>query len=126
MDQLRDELRSARQLRVSVHPITIEHWGAIRVLIREVVAMRPEAFADNEVRNAVTVNIAEGGSVRFCEDFITGILSSGSFGDGVFHERNLAAAVTLLFEPGQAVAMCLQRSDHVRKSVAVDVVDTHF
>ena len=60
MNQFGHELRPTRRLRIPDRPEPIQHRVTVRVGIVVALVMRIEAFAGNQVRNSIAVDIREG------------------------------------------------------------------
>ena len=125
MDEVRNEFRSARSLRVTDRTVPINHRRSPRVRVDITVEVRIEPFAHDEVRDAVAIDVGERGSMGFGERNTAGVLRGIVVGDHVHDERDVAGAVALLLEPSQPVAVSAEAGDHVVEPVAVDVINSH-
>jgi hypothetical protein len=83
-------------------------------------------LADEEIQDAVLVDVGERRPVRLRERDTAGIPIEEAVHDHVTHERDLAGRVALLFVPREAEPVAFERRDHVIQLVAVDVVNPHF
>src|SRR6266487_3995247 len=87
--------------------------------------MRPKAFADDDVLQAVAVEIGEGEGVWLSEGHAVFRLLGSVAHEDVFLKADTAVIVHLL-EPRQAPAVGVERSNDVVASVAIDIVGEHL
>jgi hypothetical protein len=105
--------------------VPIENGRTIDVGIEVVVIVRPGALSDDEVRNAVAIDIGNGGAMKFREGDATGVRSVVIVHDHVLNEGDISVCCAFLLESGQASAVGFERSDDVVQPVAVDVSDAN-
>src|SRR5260370_19344166 len=74
VNQLRHELRAAGSALVAHRPVPIEDGRAIGVGIGIAVFVRPVAFADDEIGDAVTIHVADGGAMQLGKGDAAGVL----------------------------------------------------
>src|SRR3954451_24966877 len=103
-------------------PVPIQDSWSVRVGIEVTLEVRVEAFTDDHVRDAISIEIGESGGMRFGERNISGVLGAEVTHDVVPDKADIAARVLLLFEPGEPPSMCSNRSHDVVLTVAVHVV----
>src|ERR1700734_1063661 len=82
-------------------------------------------FADDEVWNAVSIDVSHPRAMQFGERDPTRILRLVVIHDHVPDKRDIAIGRPFLLEPGQPETMGFKRSDYVVQPVAVHVVDRH-
>lgn len=85
-------------------------------------AMRPEAFASDNVEGAVAINVSKVESVRLSE----GNSSGAFFLRSVCEEMTFPCAVRVLLKPRDAIAVDVERGDHIGASVAVHIGSEHL
>src|SRR5258708_8153167 len=122
VNQFRHELRGTGSFPVAQGAIDVESGRAIRVRIEIALEVREKAFADDEVGNAVAVDVSRRRPVRLGKGEITGVLRREVPRDLVLDKRDDAGRVALLLEPRQPEAMRLRRCHHVVQPVPVDVI----
>ena len=67
MNQFRNEFRAAFGFGIPNRPVHIQNRGTIRVGAVIVLEVRPPLLAHDEIGNAVSIDIGEGGAVGFGE-----------------------------------------------------------
>src|SRR5262245_23212337 len=126
VDQLGNKLRAAFRLRIAHRAVPVKYRGAVRVGVEMAFQMGIEPLADDEVCDAIAVEIREGRSVRFAESDIPGVLRGQVTHDVVPHEGNVPLRVALLLKPGKTPAVRGNRRHDIVPPVAIHIVDTHL
>src|SRR6202050_5449462 len=81
--------------------------------------------ADDEVWNAVSIDVSHPRAMQFGERDPPGILRLVVIHDHVPDKRDIAIGRPFLLEPGQPETMGFKRGDYVIQSITVHVVDGH-
>ena len=126
MNQFGDKLRSPLRFRIPDRSIPIQDRGPIRVGIRVALQVRPVALPDDNVRNAVAIQIRESRCMELGKCHVACVLSRKITHNLVLDERDVAILVSLLLVPSQAPSVSRKRSHHVSQAVAVHVEHTHL
>src|SRR5438093_13650376 len=87
--------------------------------------MRPKPFADDDVLQAISVQIGQGKGVRLRKTDAVFCFLGARAHQGMFLKRNLPIFAHLL-EPRETPAMRIKGDDDVVLSVTVDVVGEHL
>src|SRR4029078_8167576 len=87
--------------------------------------MRPHAFPDDEILQAIAIEIGHRERVRLREADAELCLRAAVAHEFVFFERDLATRFHLL-EPRESPAVRVERGDDVRESVTVYVIRKHL
>ena len=92
---------------------------------RLVVAHRtvcPAAFAGNDVKKSVAVDVDDAKRVNLAESSIIGVVRSGAAEDHALGE----SAVGVLLEPRETVAVRLDAGDDIVATIAIDIERVHL
>src|SRR6266571_667288 len=101
INQLRNKLCSTGCLTISNRPVPIEHRCASWVRVEIRIEMREITFADNKVRDPITIDVGEARAMKLRERDTAGILRRKVVHHHMFDKSNLALRIPLLFVPGE-------------------------
>ncbi len=126
VDQLRNELGSARGFGIAYCLVPVEDRLTVGIRIQIVVTVRPVALANNEIRNSVAVDIGIGCAVPFRKTTPPAFLVEKSSMIICFTNEIFPPASRFCSNHAIPQAMCVQQGNYIVQAVAVHIVYSHF
>src|ERR1700722_9776701 len=125
VDEVWNQPRASGRLGITYCLVPIEHWRTAWVGVDVCVEMRKVSLAHDEIRNAISIDVREGGSVQLREGNVACVFGGEIIHHHVLDKGDLSLRISLLFEPGQSSSMPVERCNHIIEAVAVHVIHGH-